>query len=77
MQCTGVSSPEDCLTKVTCSDQYVSLYFLVFLLNFDLKVEKKSKYMKRSQKVGMFNNVKHRHLIDMQSHFIGLIQKVF
>lgn len=41
MQCTGVSSPEDCLTKVTCSDQYVSLYFLVFLLNFDLKVKKR------------------------------------
>lgn len=34
MQCAGVSSPEDCLTKVTCPDQYVSLYISTFFFNF-------------------------------------------
>lgn len=40
MQCAGVSSPEDCLTKVTCPDQYVSLYISIFFKIFNKIVSK-------------------------------------
>lgn len=42
MQCAGVSSPEDCLTKVTCPDQYVSLYISTFFFLIFNKIVSKS-----------------------------------
>lgn len=76
MQCAGVSSPEDCLTKVTCPDQYVSLYISTFFLIFN-KIVSKCQRVHEIITIKLGNVKTSSQLIYMLCYFIVLTQNVY